>query len=172
FKIKAFPLILGENDGQKMRRGDKKTPEGTYWVMDMFPGKVMGKIYGSLIFPLNYPNKRDRAKGKTGSGIWIHGAEPGNLMEPTRGCIKLANIYLLELLHFIELPTPIIIQSESDKTIDFSMSELNWIEEEYYEIKNNIRGHSRRLGLFYSKQKLREIGENYPKFSKSRSNSR
>jgi murein L,D-transpeptidase YafK len=79
----------GQKPGDKLVRGDLKTPEGVYFVGRRLSGGLNYDLYGDLAFTLNFPNPVDRIKGKTGSGIWIHGR--GAPVEPreTKGCVAL-----------------------------------------------------------------------------------
>jgi murein L,D-transpeptidase YafK len=112
-RLAAFPMAIGRNAGDKDVRGDARTPEGRFWVVGMAPGPSKGPLYGALVFPLNYPRPSDRAEGKGGDGIWIHGVPIGTLPNYTHGCVSLANDDMLALSTFVDLATPIVILSDS-----------------------------------------------------------
>ena len=83
-------VILGENQGDKYTEGDKKTPEGSY---DLVEKKTnIDSFYGPFALVTSYPNIFDQSIDKKGSGIWIHGM-PFNMDREkfTKGCIALNN---------------------------------------------------------------------------------
>ena len=56
--------------GPKLRRGDMQAPEGFYFVP---PGQLQPWSKYHLAFNLGYPNRYDRAHGRTGSALMVHG---------------------------------------------------------------------------------------------------
>lgn len=112
-RIAAFPMAIGRNAGDKDERGDARTPEGRFWITGMVAGPSKGPLYGALVFPLNYPRPSDRAEGKGGDGIWIHGVPAGTLPNFTHGCISLANDDILALAGLATAGTPIVILPDS-----------------------------------------------------------
>ena len=82
----------------------------------------MYKRQGAL--PINYPNMLDARRGKTGSGIWLHGTPSSQYARPplaTDGCLVLANNDLNFLLKTVEpKTTPVLIAQE-----------LEWLKAEY-----------------------------------------
>jgi len=94
-KIKLkFPIELGNNPyDDKSHEGDQCTPEGEYIAIKKL-NETQTVFHKAFL--LNYPNKEDKAKGKTGGLIEIHGG--GNGSRPTEngynwtaGCIALSN---------------------------------------------------------------------------------
>lgn len=93
-KIAAFPVAIGSNPGNKETVGDRRTPEGTfkvvqiqdasYWTHDFGDGKgPIDGAYGPLFIRL-----------ETGwKGIGIHGThDPSSIgKRVTEGCIRLTN---------------------------------------------------------------------------------
>ena len=73
-------------------------------------------FYGSGALPINYPNILDSKRGKTGSGIWLHGTPPNQFSRPplaTDGCVVLANPDLDRLIRTIEVrTTPVVIATQ------------------------------------------------------------
>ena len=73
-KVKAYRVGLGQNAlGPKEVDGDKKTPEGLYYVT----GKALSAKYYKRL-AISYPNAADRKNAATkglnpGSGVSIHG---------------------------------------------------------------------------------------------------
>ncbi len=112
-RIAAFPMAIGRNAGDKDERGDARTPEGQFWITGMVAGPSKGPLYGALVFPLNYPRPSDRAEGKGGDGIWIHGVPAGTLPNFTHGCISLANDDILALANLATAGTPVVILADS-----------------------------------------------------------
>jgi lipoprotein-anchoring transpeptidase ErfK/SrfK len=93
-KIAAFPVAIGEGVGNKEKVGDRRTPEGTfkvvqiqdasYWTHDFGDGKgPIDGAYGPVFIRL-----------ETGwKGIGIHGTHDPSSIEKrvTEGCIRLTN---------------------------------------------------------------------------------
>jgi murein L,D-transpeptidase YafK len=109
----SLSVITGEKGGDKQVEGDLKTPIGTYNLIEK--KEQVDKFYGPLAFVTSYPNLYDRLKGKTGSGIWIHGMPIDNEKreEFTKGCIALDNKSLLELSNSINYKNTILLISEN-----------------------------------------------------------
>lgn len=99
----------GQKPGDKLRRGDLKTPEGVYFVGRRLSGNLDFDLYGNLAFTLNFPNPVDRIKGKTGSGIWIHGRGAPVTPRETKGCVALHLPDLQNIEKQLEPGTPVTI---------------------------------------------------------------
>ena len=56
--------------GPKIREGDRQAPEGFYTVR---PGQMNPNSHQYLSFDIGYPNAYDRAYGRTGGDIMMHG---------------------------------------------------------------------------------------------------
>lgn len=108
---RKYLMAIGENDGIKIRAGDKKTPEGIYFIIGRKERSELNKMYGPLAFVLNYPNKEDKKRGRTGNGIWIHGTNPDSIPLQTRGCLELENVNIIELGKYLNsgIGTPVMI---------------------------------------------------------------
>ena len=109
--FRRFSIAIGENSGRKVTSGDKKTPEGTYFIVGKKEKSELTPIYGPLAYVLNYPNAEDRKEGRTGQGIWIHGTYVDSVPIRTKGCVELHNENILELESFLRtgIGTPIVI---------------------------------------------------------------
>lgn len=114
--IEEFPVLTGKIDGDKIKRGDEKTPEGVYYVLSYSSGEALVKkygdyalIYGAGSFPLNYPNVIDKINKKTGGGIWLHGVKPNLDKTYTQGCVAMNNGHFKTLFDNIKVTTPTII---------------------------------------------------------------
>jgi tetratricopeptide (TPR) repeat protein len=120
---RTYPVTTGQASGEKQRRGDLRTPDGVYTVVDLIPGEQLPDLYGAFALPLNYPNAWDRQQGRNGHGIWIHGSD--RLTQPlrpreTRGCVVLRGEDLLTLVQLVRPQlTPVIIA----ETIPFQSPE-------------------------------------------------
>lgn len=57
--------------GPKFVEGDRQAPEGFYTVR---PGQMNPNSQYTLAFNIGYPNAYDRANGRTGSNLMVHGA--------------------------------------------------------------------------------------------------
>lgn len=105
--VKTYPIALGKNPiGHKEYEGDKKTPEGIYYINDRNPNSGYHKNLG-----ISYPNEADRAHaarlGKPAGGdIKIHGIRNGHgerigashlLKDWTDGCIAVTDPEIDEL---------------------------------------------------------------------------
>ena len=101
----------GEVPGPKQVEGDKKTPEGIYFIIDEHLEKDLTPIYGPRAFPTDYPHPLDRRRGKTGYAIWIHGTDRPLKPMDTNGCVALENPDVLQLPAYVtRFVTPVIIQ--------------------------------------------------------------
>ena len=110
--VKAYECKTGKNQGDKKMPGDKKTPEGIYFLtrkylrknIENIVGKQNAYQYGELAFVTNFPNSLDRLNGKKGSGIWLHGTDENfeeTSSNDTRGCVVTTNKTITELDSYI-----------------------------------------------------------------------
>ncbi|MEJ2118467.1 MAG: murein L,D-transpeptidase, partial [Alphaproteobacteria bacterium] len=71
YHFKTYPLCAWSGSlGPKVKAGDKQAPEGFYTVT---PGQMNPNSQFHLAFNLGYPNAYDRANGRTGSSLMVHG---------------------------------------------------------------------------------------------------
>jgi len=121
----TYPAVFGNKSlDDKYMEGDRKTPEGTFHIMNKRPHAKWHKI-----MLLDYPNKESwtkfnqrKAQGviprnaRIGGGIAIHGTWPNdNIVVDdytnwTNGCISVKNEDLDELFGFLQVGTKVIIQ--------------------------------------------------------------
>jgi murein L,D-transpeptidase YafK len=108
--IKSYTISLGKNPlGAKVFEGDKKTPEGIYYIKDKNPNSIAYKNLG-----ISYPNKTDVSNAKKmgkppGGAIKIHGIYNGlgligrlhRFMDWTNGCIAVTNDEMEELYNHV-----------------------------------------------------------------------
>ncbi|MEM9244926.1 MAG: L,D-transpeptidase [Cyanobacteria bacterium P01_F01_bin.153] len=114
--IKSYPVVFGGSpEGDKLREGDQKTPEGVYFVRDLYP-----HVGWSKFIWLDYPRPeswREHFQAKfsgqlawhapIGGEIGIHGVPQGsesdieNRSNWTLGCVSLTNNDVDEIYEFI-----------------------------------------------------------------------
>jgi murein L,D-transpeptidase YafK len=69
--LKTYPICRWSGElGPKTREGDRQAPEGFYTVR---PGQMNPNSHEYLSFDIGYPNAYDRAYGRTGGNIMMHG---------------------------------------------------------------------------------------------------
>ena len=69
--LKTYPICAFSGDlGPKIKEGDRQSPEGFYTIT---PGLMNPKSNYYLAFNTGFPNKFDRAMGRTGSQLMVHG---------------------------------------------------------------------------------------------------
>ncbi|MDB9786686.1 L,D-transpeptidase family protein [Bacteriovoracaceae bacterium] len=118
--LHSYKIATGATTGDKTFRGDKKTPEGIYQLTEFKSAVDLknmyakeGQKYGNGAFTLNYPNRFDQLKKKTGGGIWLHSTDDESRIAKgldSRGCVVVAQTDLVDLSKYIELnSTPIVI---------------------------------------------------------------
>ncbi len=108
--LESFFCSTGQKSGDKRKEGDRKTPEGIYFLDKKLNKCLDYELYGNLAYTLNYPNPVDCIQGKTGYGIWLHAR--GTSLNPrnTKGCIALSKENLLAIDDYIKLgETPVLI---------------------------------------------------------------
>jgi hypothetical protein len=78
--------------------------------------KKLEDRYGTGALPINFPNRLDQRRGKTGSGIWLHGKPKAQFARAplaTEGCIALSNPDLDRIIRSVEIQTtPVVIASQ------------------------------------------------------------
>ncbi|HZZ25370.1 MAG TPA: murein L,D-transpeptidase family protein [Roseiarcus sp.] len=69
--LKAYPMCRWSGQlGPKKREGDMQVPEGFYTIA---PGQMNPNSHYYLAFNVGYPNAYDRAYGRTGGNVMVHG---------------------------------------------------------------------------------------------------
>ncbi|NDF11332.1 MAG: hypothetical protein EB060_00740 [Proteobacteria bacterium] len=116
--IRKYPISVGRNPvGQKIKKGDQRTPEGLYRIINKKPHSI---YYRSL--QISYPNATDIANARKrkvnpGGDIVIHGFKRGrdafdkeiDYFDYTDGCIRVSNADLDEIWSLVPIGTPIQI---------------------------------------------------------------
>jgi L,D-transpeptidase YnhG len=108
-----YYISVGKSGIEKKVEGDLRTPLGVYFITSNLNPKSLKDFYGSGALPVNYPNQLDVKRGKTGSGIWLHGTPPSQYSRAplaTDGCVVLANPDLERIIKTVEIrTTPVVI---------------------------------------------------------------
>jgi len=107
--IRSFPCSTGRSEGDKLREGDRRTPEGIYFFTKVYRDNKV-TIFGRTALHLNYPDPFDQAEGREGNGIYLHGTNRPLGSRATNGCVVMNNKDLDFLSSRIEVyESPIII---------------------------------------------------------------
>lgn len=121
----TFPIVLGNDDlGDKLIQGDRKTPEGTFTIINKRVHNKWNRFMG-----IDYPTAADVEKfnhrkqmgqipqnAKLGGDIGIHGTWPreeyavDQFQNWTLGCISLKNEHVQQLFKIIPVGTRITIK--------------------------------------------------------------
>lgn len=116
-----YYISVGKSGIEKAVEGDLRTPLGVYFVTSNLDPKSLKDFYGVGALPINYPNPYDARRGKTGSGIWLHGTPPAQFArapKATDGCVVLANPDLQRIIQTVEVRTTPVVIAEK----------LTWVE--------------------------------------------
>jgi len=119
--VRDYYMSVGSAGYGKQVEGDNKTPIGVYAVNQYIEGRALPDLYGKGAFPVNYPNRFDRYRKRTGYGIWLHGTPSYTYARSpfaSEGCFVLSNDDLLDIGQYIsaEKRTPVIL-SDSIKWV-------------------------------------------------------
>ncbi|MDP3884196.1 L,D-transpeptidase family protein [Hydrogenophaga sp.] len=111
-----FYISVGLSGIEKTVEGDKRTPLGVYYITSNLNPDNLPDLYGVGALPINYPNPLDVQRGKTGSGIWLHGTPREQFVrapQASDGCVVLSNPDLERLLKTVQIrTTPVVIAPE------------------------------------------------------------
>lgn len=92
--LRSYPICnYSGRLGPKLCEGDRQSPEGVYWVG---PGQLNPGSRYHLAFNLGFPNRFDRANGRTGSYLMVH----GNCV--SIGCYAMADRGIEEIYALVE----------------------------------------------------------------------
>jgi murein L,D-transpeptidase YafK len=87
--LKTYPICRWSGElGPKIKEGDRQAPEGFYTIT---PGQMNPNSAYYLSFDLGYPNAFDRAYGRTGSQLMVHGDCS------SRGCYSMTDEQIAEI---------------------------------------------------------------------------
>lgn len=131
--VRDYYLTVGSAGFGKEVEGDNKTPIGVYAINSYIEGAALPDLYGKGAFPVDYPNRYDRFRDRTGYGIWLHGTPSDTYARSpwaSEGCFVLSNDDLLDIGQYIsaEARTPVIL---SDAVDWITVSQLNEKKIEY-----------------------------------------
>lgn len=114
--IADYYSSVGKLGIEKFIEGDQRTPLGVYYITSRLDPATLKDFYGAGALPINYPNPLDVSRGKTGSGIWLHGTPSDQFSRAplaTDGCLALANPDLERILRTVEpRTTPVLIAKQ------------------------------------------------------------
>jgi len=108
-----FPVALGTGGLDKRRKGDGRTPLGTYALGAPRPSERFGTF-----IPIVYPTRRQAARGHTGGAVGIHGpprgrAEPDyptSEVDWTQGCVATGTDEGIEVIAaFVRQRRPVVV---------------------------------------------------------------
>jgi murein L,D-transpeptidase YafK len=87
--LKTYPICRWSGDlGPKIKEGDRQAPEGFYTIT---PGQMNPRSNYYLAFNTGFPNAFDRAWGRTGSELMVHGDCS------SRGCYAMTDEQIQEI---------------------------------------------------------------------------
>jgi len=87
--LKTYPICRWSGElGPKVKEGDRQAPEGFYKIT---PGQMNPNSAYYLSFDLGYPNAFDRAHGRSGSNLMVHGDCS------SRGCYSMTDEQIAEI---------------------------------------------------------------------------
>jgi murein L,D-transpeptidase YafK len=87
--LKTYPICRWSGElGPKIKEGDRQAPEGFYTIT---PGQMNPNSQYYLSFDLGYPNAYDRAYGRTGAQLMVHGDCS------SRGCYSMTDEQISEI---------------------------------------------------------------------------
>ncbi|WP_296508348.1 L,D-transpeptidase family protein [Rhodoferax sp.] len=129
--VADYYISVGKAGISKNVEGDQRTPLGVYYITSNLDPKSLKDFYGSGALPISYPNVLDSKRGKTGSGIWLHGTPPAQFSRAplaTDGCVVLANPDLEHIIRTVAIrATPVVIAQQ-----------LQWVSANT--VKNTAKG--------------------------------
>lgn len=118
-----YYISVGQSGVEKTTEGDLRTPVGVYYITSSLDAAKLPDLYGAGALPINYPNALDLQRGKTGSGIWLHGSPSEQFARPplaSEGCVVLSNQDLQSLLAKVSIrTTPVVIAAQ-----------LHWVDQQ------------------------------------------
>lgn len=90
--VGTYPICAWSGQlGPKKKEGDRQAPEGFY---DVTPARMNPRSGYYLSFDMGYPNKFDRAYGRSGRNLMIHGACSSS------GCYSISDAAVLQVFAF------------------------------------------------------------------------
>jgi murein L,D-transpeptidase YafK len=111
--LAKFQVAIGRGGVDKRRRGDGRTPLGTYTLGSPRPSNLYG-----VFIPIDYPTPDQAASGFTGSAVGIHGPPrgqsepdyPTTAVDWTQGCIATGLDEDIDVIaEFVRLRQPVLV---------------------------------------------------------------
>ncbi|CAM3596891.1 L,D-transpeptidase family protein [Paracidovorax anthurii] len=154
--IADYYASVGKLGIEKAVEGDQRTPLGVYFITSRLDPATLKDFYGAGALPINYPNPLDLSRGKTGSGIWLHGTPSEQFSRAplsTDGCLALANPDLERILRTVEpRSTPVVIARQlqwvQPQAVQGERRQFEAVLDAWRAAKS--RGDSQRLLSFYA----------------------
>ncbi len=118
--VADYYISVGKLGVEKTLEGDQRTPLGVYYITGSLNPTSLVDFYGVGALPINYPNPLDLKRGKTGSGIWLHGTPSEQFSRAPKasdGCVVLANPDLNHIVTSVSARTTPVVIAER----------LNWV---------------------------------------------
>lgn len=151
--VDDFYVSVGKSGVDKSLEGDLRTPLGVYFITSNLDRKTLTEFYGAGALPINYPNQLDVRRGKTGSGIWLHGTPPAQFSrapQATDGCVVLANPDVARLVRTVAIrSTPVLIAASLDWVAPAEARRLNGDFEQAFKSWKDAKS-SREMGRLLS----------------------
>jgi len=117
--LRTFPICAFSAElGPKLREGDRQSPEGFYRVR---LGSLNPNSSYHLSFNLGYPNRYDRAHGRTGNYLMVH----GNCV--SIGCYAMTDAGIDEIYAMVETALNAGQDAVSVHIFPFRMSTANMV---------------------------------------------
>jgi murein L,D-transpeptidase YafK len=117
-RVRQYQVALGKPDGDKTSIGDRRTPEGRFWVDYRNPSSQY-----HLALHINYPDSAHAARAlamgvEAGGDIMIHGLPNGKrsvgaqhrVTDWTNGCVALTDEEIEEIFEAVDVGTPVEIR--------------------------------------------------------------
>lgn len=151
-----YYISVGKAGVGKTVEGDQRTPLGVYFITSNLDPKSLKDLYGSGALPVNYPNVLDIRRGKTGSGIWLHGTPSSQFTrapQATDGCVAVANPDLERIIRTVEIrTTPVLIAKSLDWVRPDKLEDQRKKFSETLQTWTNAKrkGHENKLLQFYA----------------------
>ncbi len=112
--LAQYVCSTGANTGNKRLRGDERTPEGVYFITQVYTDSKV-TVFGRRAFHLDYPNYFDQLASRGGDGIFIHGTNRELRPNNSNGCVSLDNHDLEDLARYLSRDeVPILIVPNLD----------------------------------------------------------
>ena len=119
--LKTFPIAVGKAEGDKQVEGDNKTPEGIYFTRKIIDGDSLPDKYGPKAIPIDFPNPVDSMLGKTGHGIWLHGAGDDERIKASRvteGCVAFFNRDIEKLTNWLQPHQGVVVIADDATNVN------------------------------------------------------